>query len=738
MSGEPLEEEERRRREEEARRILEEGGALEAVRRGLRVPDPARPLSAESAEPQGMFRTPLEELPEARVVSSTRAPMPPPVRAQAPVPPPPSLEQQTREVEAPPRQIENARAAEAVGDAYRAGRPEPYRAEPSDFEMEDLRVGRPGATAPMPPTAVSPPAGVRPTAGGAVAPAAPPGAIRDQLRAVLERKYGAPLQSALTRGRSVRQMGGDEGLAPTGAAAQLGNPSAPLPPPPGTGLVRQWDGPEGAKKPPMATQTAPELPQARDYTGIDVADAIARPFRGIARGLLYASGHSPGPIASWGQQARTEDRQRLADALRQRQEQAQVQRSGTADELARERLGLERERMTQAGEERAADRDLRARMQERAAELRASGMGEQEALSRARREALQSEMSRAAALRDAQSPESAQARQAFLGEVELAQTSGWQLPPALRAQLPQMSGEQIERLSEGLTAQGILRPYTHRRGGARSGGGGGGGGRTDSTPRAAWGTDADPVMQSAVEQGVPEAVARGLVSSPSERNRLLRTLAQGSITSERGEQGRTEANVEDLGRALDAQLVVSRAAQHAQQMIRSASDTEIRAAFMGGSIGSLAPARIQELRSAVNELQAQVIRERSGASVSDSEFDRMRSELGAMPTQSPQVFRHWVDRSVSVARDMRGRIRSRYDDDVIGTYEQRLQREGVDVGSAQGDRPRQSRRPVQRTAPTAPVATGSVRLRRPDGVIMRVPEASAQRYIRLGATRLDQ
>lgn len=227
-----------------------------------------------------------------------------------------------------------------------------------------------------------------------------------------------------------------------------------------------------------APSPAPAEPEP-DFTGADWNDALRRPLHAIGNALLAASGRSPTPFRS----ERAQIEARMAREAGQQSEQAE---SAADRALAERRMALqERQAATQAelGRERnQISRDMqagrldvsrdRADIARRAAELRAQGLGESEAYARARREALEFELSTRQAMRDPASPASQSARASLMAELDtLRDEVGFDPPPQVRAMLERASGEQIRRYRETLMESGVLRPRTHRRGGAGGGGG---------------------------------------------------------------------------------------------------------------------------------------------------------------------------------------------------------------------------------------------------------------------------
>lgn len=479
--------------------------------------------------------------------------------------------------------------------------------------------------------------------------------------------------------------------AATAAADELHRSEArrgddpPMRPPPGAidraDLARLLSARQASRSlPPVSPASAGATPPP-DFTGADWHDAIRRPFHAVGNALSAAAGRPTTPFRS--ERAQIEARMArdaATDATRQRAEREAglaERRLALAERQAADATALGRERNAISRDMQSGRLDVsrdRVDLATRVAQLRESGMGEQEALARARREELQFELGTRQAMRDPASPESQSARASLMAELDtLRDEIGFDPPEGVRQMLEAASGEQAQRYRETLIRSGVLRPRTARRGGP----GGGGGSAFGGVPRDQWGTDADPIYRDALASGVPESTARALASDREERTRLARSMAGGAMTGARGEGRAEEADTRALGRDLDAGARVQSATSHAREVIEGATDAELRAAFMGGEMGSLMPARVQQIRSVINEMQASVLMERSGASVAEQEFDRTRREMGTVPTQSTSVIREWVRLQDNRNRDLRARIRARYGDDVVREYDSRLEREGI-------------------------------------------------------------
>lgn len=273
-------------------------------------------------------------------------------------------------------------------------------------------------------------------------------------------------------------------------------------------------------------------PQRRDYTGEDVADAVATPFRALGRALQAAAGRTPtrGPGFA--------DRARVRDAQLDAAEAQRTDRDRDAG-MARDRLQLDRDRF-EAGEARAADQlDLvRERDAQRFAESQArSEVAAQLAQRRIR--SMESEEARTAAM---DAPDSDVSR---LGQLAL-RTAIAGYPSEARQRLVEQLGiddldahigglsmREADQLRRDLPA--MFRDLAHRRGGGTGRGGGGAGGARGGggVPRGQWGTDSDPVVEAAQAQGLDPALARSMATDPRTRRQLQAQVSSAALSRDR-------------------------------------------------------------------------------------------------------------------------------------------------------------------------------------------------------------
>lgn len=382
--------------------------------------------------------------PDLEAIPAIDAPPPP---GTPPAPPPgtstglPSLQellgQRPLTEQAPPELREEAAAAQAVGERYRA------------------------AGAPVPP------GGVRSTGGTYHPPRRP---------AEPEPETTQP-DPVVSQAPAPRQPAAPERTAAAPPSRSLAAPAAPPPEFIDPGPGQEVSAPANPGTPsasPIADQVRELLrqrqearaaaPQRQDYTGADVADAILTPIRAIGRGLLAMGtrGSVQAPIRSFGREARARD-QAAMEAYQE------AQRQGQAGDLALARLGIQ----AQSADERNALMRQREERQTRLAdlglELDRERLRSQVDLRRAQAAAASGRTEMLEALRDPASEVSEQARQRYLRTVGM---------------LTSVTGDDFATDVEGLSAADIAameavlpRIRDVRRRGRRAGAGGGGGQR---------------------------------------------------------------------------------------------------------------------------------------------------------------------------------------------------------------------------------------------------------------------
>ena len=414
------------------------------------------------------------------------------------------------------------------------------------------------------------PAGIPPGAAPTAAPMGPPGQPPAPPSPPSAGVGGPPESPPDPYGQRLATL---RGVSPPGQrfGYNMGAPPpAQAPPPPQTpGAPPPMQGPPsrpadvlaqtplqriGAMKsagaPAAAPPSAAPARAAPDYTGVDIADAFAAPFRGLARGLQRFGGGSPGARQpTWGEQARARDRQAS-------QAETAATRATSADRLAALRaqrddrsLGL-RERSLDSLD---ADRRERARLSaERNATLREGQVGRlgvsqsradtAAGVAGARQASTEQQTEERSALREAGSTDSQTARTAL-------RTSLAGYGPEARARLAREMG--VEDLDAAIGPDGSLtatdaralmtrfpqmfRGMTHRRGGGGSGGGGRG--RAPAAGSGEWTQErTDGLVRAAVALGMAENVARGMAEDPgrgggrSPRARLQGMVGRGGMS----------------------------------------------------------------------------------------------------------------------------------------------------------------------------------------------------------------
>lgn len=169
-----------------------------------------------------------------------------------------------------------------------------------------------------------------------------------------------------------------------------------------------------------------------------------------------------------------------------------------------------------------------------------------------------------------------------------------------------------------------------------------------------------------------------------EQDRIRRAFMQApssttaSLQPER-EAARTNQSVRQYGADLRDTQAFSTQVQRAAQAIEGASDEEIAAAqlwLQGGAARqgistALAP-RAQQLGRLMSVVQNTVLKERSGAAVTASEFQRLRDELGTNWWSSPEATRAALAEMRGAASAMQDAIGASYGPDVVDRYQENL------------------------------------------------------------------
>lgn len=359
-------------------------------------------------------------------------------------------------------------------------------------------------------------------------------------------------------------------------AERLGAPAQPLPP------SRERLRASMEERLKAAGKSAPRQaePQRPDYTGVDVADAIRRPFHALGSALRAAAGASPTPFRSEGEAARARD-QRTALA---EQRAAQEARGDAMDERE------------MALRERSAD-SLDADRRERNDRLR----GQADALARYRTETTQIARMRAEGqlTEDQAQAAEANARRSLLEAQADPSSAASESARARFGQrvglIEQATGRDLDVDTAGMSAADIraLESGTGvpRWGAARSGGGGGSGRSTAlDTPPEGWrGT---PEQWAALPMSRRQSVAAQLGARAPRRGEL----GEGSTWTPRGwrDVDQRELDVTERRRIRDAGAESQRLSgqiRRLEELSRSVGALERAGGSVGAITESLAEAR---------------------------------------------------------------------------------------------------------------------------------------------------
>ena len=333
---------------------------------------------------------------------------------------------------------------------------------------------------------------------------------------------------------------------------------------------------------------------------------------------------------------------------------------------------------------------------------------------RARTEAMQSSTS------DVSRAEQAQMR-ALLEGLQTRRGASSTVGPLLQ-QLDGMSAEQINELER--SGPSWLRDLLGRNGRAGGGAGGGGGGQQARTA----------LRSTLIGRGMSEQEADATLSTmrPRDISRAILgdqlTRGRGEITADRvdaragarvaaTEGSRSDADVRRLGTALDTALPWRQAIRRASAV----DPTLLRATFLAEAApAGFTPEQIQAARAAVNSLRGTLAQARSGAAVSEPEFERITREMGASASSSPQVFLEWLQAQEQNESERAAHIRARFGGDIVSTYDANMQRE--EAPTAPGAAPTEAPRAA---APAEPPPNAR---RDPQGnVVMVDPEGNPHR-----------
>lgn len=438
-----------------------------------------------------------------------------------------------------------------------------------------------------------------------------------------------------------------------------------------------------ASKPARDTNGARDgqsIPSDGDIERERVLDAVRAPFGAIARGLQRAAGHNPERRQTGVERLEALRRQMLGDKRTARNEERQsaLQEGQLAHQQRADSLAA------QSAARRAQQRDAQIQLAQMAEERQGRTADAQASLSQSRAATADQTRARAAAMADPSSTESTQARQALRTLIGSApESAGRRILEAAGGEegLNALSAEELNTMAQRLPQ--YIYDETH---GRRRGGGAGAGSAVRSAESE---RQREVFVQHLMDNGMPEAVARATVEATRE-DRLAGAFVTDALTSDRGRessariQERTESlradpQVERLGRAVDSGLAW-------RQSLRSAGTVDpalLRSVFMSEALPpGFTPEQIQEARSIVNNLRGTLAQARSGAAVTEAEFDRITSEMGAAATSSPQAFQAWLRRQYENEGERAARIRARFGADVVSQYDSNLRREGAPADAA--------------------------------------------------------
>lgn len=436
-------------------------------------------------------------------------------------------------------------------------------------------------------------------------------------------------------------------------------------------------------------------------------------FRGLGVALAGLGGNPAPAIDAWGERRRTE----------------------AAAGEAREQRGAQQRRDDAREAERRALDERRVQAQEAGVGIRQSAEARQQAQTPGRIEARRQQNAQRArqnaTAEDMQSPDSA---------VSMS------FQDSLRASRERMPPEMRERLSDdalsGMSAQMIeddpaLAPYlsvaaarTRPEQRSRVAGevaAGGGGGTARAAAREAF--LADRVLQL-TERGMEEAEARGRAeveyASRAGDDVALRGLLNTGASQEGTRERITATQLAVQRRQLGTDLAdigqYNRAVTNAGRLAMDLEPGEIQAVQVALSSGVTPGAlseRGQRFYQALARAHNIVIKDRSGAAVTASEWDRMRAEMGRSLFGGPDMIMNWLRDEADNGQQNEIAFRAAYADEVNDAY---------DAGLA-----RYANRPRGGAGDGAPAAGGAVRVRTPSGRLVELP-AGAE--VPAGWTRL--
>ena len=151
--------------------------------------------------------------------------------------------------------------------------------------------------------------------------------------------------------------------------------------------------------------------------------------------------------------------------------------------------------------------------------------------------------------------------------------------------------------------------------------------------------------------------------------------------------GRADENrVRDLSKREEGISNVTTALDMANEEIRALGEsdfslgerTALQGVAMGGVAGALAgnlSDRARIVGGIINELGTAILREESGAAISEQEWADMRQRLGVAAAQGPRQFQEAINRIKRLVEARRARLRAGYTPEERATYDARVQEE---------------------------------------------------------------
>jgi hypothetical protein len=179
-----------------------------------------------------------------------------------------------------------------------------------------------------------------------------------------------------------------------------------------------------------------------------------------------------------------------------------------------------------------------------------------------------------------------------------------------------------------------------------------------------------------------ELASRGFSRLPrDEQDRIRRAFmspegSTGAANAPRRDEDQLTTRVRQYGAEARERVEWEGAVNRASRALSNVPDAELRAAqqwLQGGAArqsiaAGLAP-RAEQIGQAIAELQDIMLKERSGAAVTDSEFARLRSELGTNWWSSPESLRRAIGRMRATNDAIQDALGAEYGVEVVDAYE---------------------------------------------------------------------